>query len=397
MVKSFTFKKYLIIAVALGSLLWLLGVFNFFTAEASGGYDLDGYAWSNNIGWISMNCKTGGIAGEDICATSNYKVSVNENGNIFGYAWSNNIGWIRFGGLSGFPSAPGNYGGNAKVNGNILDGWARACAGTNSPSNRCGSMGNNPNSGGWDGWISLKGTNYGVNLNTPANSYAWGSNVLGWIDFNLVTIYIPPNIKIDAFGKINNPSINTITHEYNNIIFKSSITGVPNGVAVPYKLAIGTNSLSGNYKDGIFDKGLVLNNITAGAYTATLEVDLPAPGIVLEDYIGTTLNEDVDGNIRTTSISLFELEPAITFSSSKWLIRKGEKAELNWSITPSNTTINCNLKGGGLDLTNLGATGNNVASNPIYNKTRFSLTCNGDYGTVTKTTDVEIVPSATEV
>jgi len=220
---------------------------------------------------------------------------------------------------------------------------------------------------------------------------------LGWIDFNLVTIYIPPNIKIDAFGKINNPSINTITHEYNNIKFRSSITGIPNGVAVPYKLAIGTNSLSGNYQDGIFDKGLVLNNITAGAYTATLEMDLPAPGIVLEDYVGTTLDEDIDGNTRTTSISLFEPEPTITFSSSKWLIRKGEKAELNWSITPSNTTINCNLKGGGLDLTNLGATGNKVLSNPIYNKTRFSLTCNGDYGTVTKTTDVEIVPSATEV
>ena len=392
MVRNITRKKQFILAVAVVFLLGLSGVFNFFTAEAALGFDLTGYAWSENIGWISMNCKTGGATGNDICDTSNYKVSVNSGGMITGYAWSSNIGWIKFGGLSGFPSALGNYGGNAKVNENIFDGWARACAGTSG--GNCSSMNNNPYAGAWDGWISLKGSNYGVNSNPSAESYAWGSDVVGWVNFSQI---IPPNIKIDAFSKINDPIINTATHEYNNIGFRSSITGIPSGVKVPYKLAIGTNSVMGNYKDGFFDNGLVLNNIGAGDYSAILEVDLPAPGIVLEDYGGTTLNEDTDGNTRTTSISLFELEPTITFGSSKWLIRKGEKAELNWSITPPNTTINCNLKGGGLDLTNLGATGNKVLSNPIYNKTRFSLTCNGDYGTVTKTTDVEIVPSATEV
>jgi len=34
----------------------------------------DGYAWSDQIGWISFNCKTGGSSGENICATSNYRV-----------------------------------------------------------------------------------------------------------------------------------------------------------------------------------------------------------------------------------------------------------------------------------------------------------------------------------
>lgn len=38
--------------------------------------ELDGYAWGSDVvGWISMNCKTGGPTGNDICATSNYQVS----------------------------------------------------------------------------------------------------------------------------------------------------------------------------------------------------------------------------------------------------------------------------------------------------------------------------------
>jgi len=37
----------------------------------------------------------------DNCATSNYKVSVNTNGNLSGYAWSEAMGWISFCGNTG--------------------------------------------------------------------------------------------------------------------------------------------------------------------------------------------------------------------------------------------------------------------------------------------------------
>lgn len=40
------------------------------------GTDFDGYAWgSDTVGWISFNCASGGPTGNNICATSNYKVS----------------------------------------------------------------------------------------------------------------------------------------------------------------------------------------------------------------------------------------------------------------------------------------------------------------------------------
>jgi len=43
--------------------------------------------------------------------------------------------------------------------------------------------------GGWDGWIKLRDSSYGVSLNpapTPSEfrEWAWGSDVIGWISFN---------------------------------------------------------------------------------------------------------------------------------------------------------------------------------------------------------------------
>lgn len=52
---------------------------------------LTGYIWSENIGWISLNC-----ANNNSCATSNYKVANNSEGDLSGYAWGENIGWINF-------------------------------------------------------------------------------------------------------------------------------------------------------------------------------------------------------------------------------------------------------------------------------------------------------------
>lgn len=65
------------------------------SSDADG--NLSGWAWSENFGWISFNCSTGGSDGGNICASSNYKVTVNQTtGEFDGYAWSQNLGWISF-------------------------------------------------------------------------------------------------------------------------------------------------------------------------------------------------------------------------------------------------------------------------------------------------------------
>lgn len=50
-----------------------------------------------------------------------------------------------------------------------MEGWAKALAADNN---------------GWDGWIHLRGSNYGVTASGCSwDGYAWGSDVLGWIHF----------------------------------------------------------------------------------------------------------------------------------------------------------------------------------------------------------------------
>lgn len=164
-----------------------------------------GWAWSNNTGWISMNCKTGGANSTDICATSNYGVNLNTDGTLTGYAWSDNVGWIKFGGLSGFPTATVNQAtrDNAKVSSAKVSGFIRACPDrgpgrTNfCPDNSVASANE------WDGWISLSGNNTHSSPNVNGTGgvtykngstfvgWAWGSDIMGWIDFSGVSVLQP--------------------------------------------------------------------------------------------------------------------------------------------------------------------------------------------------------------
>jgi len=137
--------------------------------------ELSGYAWSSNVGWISMNCRN-----NSSCSSAEYKVIFNETTrNLSGYAWSSNVGWLQFGGLSGFPSGAGRtVSENSYIDedGN-LKGWARF-------------IGYDRNESGtpfWDGWVSLSdgtGTYGPREKDNEISGYSWGSNVVGWITFN---------------------------------------------------------------------------------------------------------------------------------------------------------------------------------------------------------------------
>jgi competence protein ComGC len=55
------------------------------------------WAWSESYGWISFSCTTGGADNGNICATSEYGVTVDTvTGEFDGYAWAEHIGWISF-------------------------------------------------------------------------------------------------------------------------------------------------------------------------------------------------------------------------------------------------------------------------------------------------------------
>lgn len=204
-----SFKKIVLVAVIV-----LAAAFGTQKAHAAT-TALSGWAWSSNIGWISFNSADAGAGGGPYAVTVSTS-SDSTIGTLGGYAWSSNIGWIKFGGLDTASMPSGStFTGNAQVDfstGNI-SGWVRACAGT--ADGRCGSM--TSRTDGWDGWVSLSGSNYtspntsgyqgtstqgvtlGIDKTKPEaygrlTGFAWGGDVVGWISFKpaaVIGVFVP--------------------------------------------------------------------------------------------------------------------------------------------------------------------------------------------------------------
>lgn len=161
----------------------LVGVYS--VQAASSTKRIIGYAWSGNVGWVSFSDGT---------------VVVDDSGNLSGYAWSSNIGWVKFGGLSGFPDS--SIGTNAKLDASGVSGWARVVSVSNPIMYK-----SIDNRGGWDGWISLssggKSPAYGVTTDgTKLKGFAWGSDVVGWLNWDNVRVVEDAVLCASANGLI---------------------------------------------------------------------------------------------------------------------------------------------------------------------------------------------------
>ena len=180
----------------------LIGIVNAGTLD-----NVSGWAWSENIGWISFNCSN-----DETCGQSDYGVHVQDSGNIIGYAWSENIGWIDFNPSGVYPGLP-NYSARLDLETREASGWARAL-----------SYGS-----GWDGWIKLRcygsecnASDYGVYVDSGNFfDWAWGGDVVGWISFNCSndgTCGQSDYKVITTFSFDDNPPLVSITGEPSNWI-----------------------------------------------------------------------------------------------------------------------------------------------------------------------------------
>lgn len=203
--------------------------------------NLTGYAWSNapdgsnqsgqqqgpygtGVGWISMNAHpdfpspvpdygvhvdttTGVFSGYAYSALlGGVFNTIDQNGNATNISVPGASGYINFQPSGSHPSGPGTTSGGARldISTGQISGWARACGAFQSGCS--GSPLPNQVGGGWDGWISLRGSGYGVsvvNYNSitgegELTGFAWGSTNLGWISFDGVRIQLDPDITTSA-------------------------------------------------------------------------------------------------------------------------------------------------------------------------------------------------------
>ncbi len=149
-------------------------------AQAGTGENLSGFAWGENTGWISFNSTSDGSA---VSYGVNVDTSTQGAGGIglfSGYAWSENIGWISFkqSDITGICPSGATV---ARVDWSTrkVSGWARALAGdATSGWDGCIKFSNNGNA--WTGSGAYDGVAFSAN---NLVGHAWGSDVIGWIDF----------------------------------------------------------------------------------------------------------------------------------------------------------------------------------------------------------------------
>ncbi|MFH0906648.1 MAG: hypothetical protein V1829_00090 [bacterium] len=171
-------------SIVVGSFVYYNGLKE---VQAGVGSNTSGFAWSENIGWISFNSTNCDSNGDGLTDTGNYSncpvgASISSygvhidivSGDLSGFAWSENIGWIGFNrsDTNNPPYAPfnGGSGAIAKYNSetNAITGWMRVLA----------------NGGGWDGWIEF--FNAYIDSNGEWHGWAWSNMVVGWVSLNSV-------------------------------------------------------------------------------------------------------------------------------------------------------------------------------------------------------------------
>jgi hypothetical protein len=150
-----------------------------------------------------------------------------ESGLISGSAWSGlkcesgenrpagdacGYGWLDFGSNAGCPS--GNCEARVQSNGAVT-GWAKFTAADSGL-------------GAWDGWVSLRGSEYGLcyggvadangltcrndgETNSTLNGWAWGNDVTGWLNFGVLIPPVITNISSNCSGTGSTACSATIT------------------------------------------------------------------------------------------------------------------------------------------------------------------------------------------
>ena len=299
--------------------LLIFGNFLFFIYPANSGVTdyLSGYAWSENIGWLSLNCNDGGT-----CVSLDYGVGVDTLGNLSGYAWSENIGWVSFNAsdVAGCPS--GTCAPHLDTTTGKVTGWAKVLSSATASDST------------WDGFISLSGTGYGVSvLGCNWNGWAWGSSVVGWISFSG-----------SGYGVMGNGNACVVTVGSCTGVLPTNATACVAGDPVtdtPFT-SVPTCSFSGTTKcHYMCDNGYVADGGTCRATACNNGVDDDADGMTdLTDLGCTDINDDSEVNIV--------VDPKLTIS--RRVVNIGDTVTLNWNTGGISETM-CILTANNIPVT----------------------------------------------
>ena len=308
---------------------------------------LAGFAWSSNIGWVSFNCR-------DVNTNIEYGVTSDLIGNLNGYAWSENIGWIDF----------GHYG-NAKVDftTGLVSGDVLSLAGLVDPTDN------------WDGRISLNGTTvpdndpYGLVLDLTTyhfSEYAWGSDVVGWIDFGVIStpegVIITEGVTMDFFYL--DFTANKGLVESNKVVYDGP-------VVLSWTTDGGAASCTAT--DGVGTTWTTVINPKSVGQPTTYETVTN----LITDTVFTLTCEDLAGNEvkKSLTIQVSPPPPYLVLGVDDENIPFGDSTNLNWTAEYVNNCVASGVWSGSKAIgTHSESTGNLTNANNV-----FYLHCDSDY------------------
>lgn len=323
-----------------------------------------GLTVGRGAGWISFNST-------DIASSVDYGVNVDSAGHISGNAWSEHMGWISFditGGCPGTaPCAP-----TINLATGLFSGWARALAG------------GTPQSGGWDGWIALAnngtgGPAYGVTVNTTTgdvSGYAWGGDVLGWINFSGVHITLPP--LLPSLTLVANPT--SIAACSGNPLETDLTYASPAGLA--FTNCTFTSSPSGSDVHG--DTAPADHPLPTVANQTIGGVSVLSPNTT---FTLTCTGTGVPTSTASASVSVSTCTPSATISGPSCYQTAPASATLSWN---SSNVTSCSINNGVGTVSPSGST-----SVTVTGTTTYTITCTGSYGSATSSHTISINPSCT--
>lgn len=270
------------------------------TASAA---ELFGSAWSGNVGWITFNCATNNTCG--VNNSTKYNVNITDTtGYLFGYAWNDNVGWIRFD-----PSVP------CPGMGCSSGRFARALSGTG-----------NISTGGtaeFTGWIDFNNvtipSNY-VNGKRNLSGYAWGGDVIGWIEMG--DVYVAEPVKSVTLS----PAGSTVASG-SNVTLSWTAPGYQMAGTTCAKTASPAN--------------------TAWSGTVTPPLNVPVTGtqsVAISATTTFTISCTNNGTTKTASQTFTVSAPAsVTLSPASQTFSGGVSVPLSWTSSnfPTTGTTTC--------------------------------------------------------
>ena len=396
-------KIKLFIATAIILLLSPLAV-----VHAASSDNVTGYAWSSNIGWVSLNCTN-----DTSCGTNSYGVNMASDGTLTGYAWSPNIGWISFNSADTTGCPSGTCQATYTTSTGKVTGWARAVSGEDANVN---------DNGGWTGWISLSDTNYGVTISSCNwSGYAWGSGpstgpnldtgVIGWLSFSGTTgdghtygvvggagcVAQVPNLQAAAPTVSPSSPLAGATATYSSTITNAGAATTGTGFKDLFQKATDSSGT------GATDIGTYTSSALGGgtSNTATLSYAFPSSGTFYVrvcadkssagDTGAITESNETDNCSAWTPITIASCNPVVQPASPS-TVTIGQSSNITYT-EPSSCAASCQLSDGSNVKANTGSATVDTVYPATSPTTSYSVIC-GSYSSLPVTINVN-VPSVT--